>query len=114
MNERERRERELTLRDRGGEVLPDKLLDWLQLSTDAKLQPISISVPTLQLLGGPQATERSVDHDPHSRAEGLALGHAVSGDEDRLTRRGHAPDDGPQELAGGRVHTRCRLILDRL
>ena len=65
------------------EVLSHKLLNGLQVSsTQPQFQSVTISVATLELLRCPEATEGTVDHDPHPGTESLALGHAVCGDED--------------------------------
>ena len=99
------------LEDGMREVLSDELLNWLQLSAHSQLQSVPVSVATLELLRCPEATERPVDHDAHPRAEGLALSHAVGGEENRLTRTGHTFDDRPQELAGHGVHPGGGFVL---
>ena len=75
------------------EALSDKLLNGLQLSAHPQLQPVPVSIATLELLWCPEAAEGPVDHDSHSGAESLAFSHTVSGEQDGLARTGHTPDD---------------------
>ena len=99
------------LEDGMREVLSDELLNWLQLSAHSQLQSVPVSVATLELLRCPEATERPVDHDTHSRTQGLTLSHAVGGEEDRLTSAGNTSDDRPQELTGHGIHPGGGLVL---
>ena len=64
------------LENGAADILPHKLLDGLGSSSDAYLEAVALSVAGLELLGGAQAAERSVDHDAHPRAQSLTLHHA--------------------------------------
>lgn len=64
----------------------------------------------LEMLRRSDALEAAVDHDGESRAERLALLHAVRGEHEGAAGAARGPHGAPHLPLGGRVHARRRLV----
>ena len=88
------------------EVVAEKLssLDMKGRSC-SYFEPIALPIFGLELLRRAQAAQVAIDHDAHSRAEGLTLCHTVGSEDHCLTSPHHALDNMPQELSSTRVYS---------
>jgi hypothetical protein len=67
---------------------------------------VAVAIASAEALGAAQTAEHTTDHDANTRAERLALLHAVRSKDQRafLALRDDVRDDGPHEAAGDRIH----------